>query len=317
MATEEPHVVTVEASGGADAPRNTTRRSFGFVVEADGFILTTYHNLLDSDSQSLLPTLRVRVEGDDALHLARLIGVEPTLDLAVLRLESGTPLRASEIHSDQSLEIGQEVYAITHLDDDDGTRTLGRLTELNSKECYQESLTSTMYRAEMTLPASAVGTPLYSKDGTVVAIHTGHQPLDTDVHQDDADVIHVLPIFLASNIYNSIKQKESLLSPWTGFSVRKLSAEEASIFPTTRGHRGGIAIDYVWKDGPAARMGIREGDILVQLSHNPITSVADFQKWLYMYGVDHSVKLVLIREGESYLASDYVIEERPVWAKPR
>ena len=45
-------------------------------------------------------------------------------------------------------------------------------------------------------------------------------------------------------------------------------------------------------------------------------SGGDFQKWLYMYGVGHPVKLMILRNGKDYLVTDYVIEERPAWAKP-
>jgi len=48
-----------------------------------------------------------------------------------------------------------------------------------------------------------------------------------------------------------------------------------------------------------------------------ITSVADFQKWLYMNGVGQSVRLVFVRNGREYLAVDYTIEERAASARPR
>jgi len=73
----------------------------------------------------------------------------------------------------------------------------------------------------------------------------------------------------------------------------------------------------VWPGSPAHRLGIQVNDILVQFSYNRILAVADFQKWLYMYGVGHPVKLMILRNGTEYLIADYVIEERPLWAKPK
>ena len=74
---------------------------------------------------------------------------------------------------------------------------------------------------------------------------------------------------------------------------------------------GGVAIEDVWEGSPAQKLGIQVGDILVQFSYNRILSVADFQKWLYMYGVGQPVKLYVLRNGTEYLVADYVIEERP------
>ena len=66
-----------------------------------------------------------------------------------------------------------------------------------------------------------------------------------------------------------------------------------------------------------AELGIQVDDILVMFGYYPIHSEADFQKWLYLYGVEHKVKLTLIRNKTELVEFDYVIEERPVWAKPR
>ncbi|MEZ4282184.1 MAG: PDZ domain-containing protein [Myxococcota bacterium] len=119
------------------------------------------------------------------------------------------------------------------------------------------------------------------------------------------------------NICDSLKQKKSLRSRWTGFSVRPLSSAEARRFPTERGFSSGIGIEYVWPDSPAEKLGIRPGDLLLQFSHNPITSVADFQKWLYLYGAGTRAKLVFLRGEGEHLVSEMAIEERPAWAKPR
>lgn len=55
----------------------------------------------------------------------------------------------------------------------------------------------------------------------------------------------------------------------------------------------------------------------MQFSYNRILSVADFQKWLYMYGVGHPVKLMILRNGTEYLVADHTIEERPAAARPK
>lgn len=78
-----------------------------------------------------------------------------------------------------------------------------------------------------------------------------------------------------------------------------------------------MAIEYVWPGSPAEKLGLKENDILVQFSYNRILSVAEFQKWLYMFGVGQPVKLMILRNGNQYLVADYVIEERPASARPK
>jgi len=161
----------------------------------------------------------------------------------------------------------------------------------------------------------------FSDSGQVTALYAGFKPTHQNGHEEAAGEaageVHLLPIDLCFNIYDSIKQKGGLKSPWTGFSVRPLNDSEMKLFPTAKKHNGGIAIEYVWDDSPAQKLGIRVNDILVQFSYNRILAVGDFQKWLYMYGVGHPVKLMILRNGKDYLVTAYVIEERPVRAKPR
>ena len=78
----------------------------------------------------------------------------------------------------------------------------------------------------------------------------------------------------------------------------------------------GIGLEHIWEGGPAETLGIQPDDILVKFGHYPICSVADFQKWLYLYGVDQPAKLYFVRNNK-LITLDYTIEERPSWAKPR
>jgi S1-C subfamily serine protease len=158
-------------------------------------------------------------------------------------------------------------------------------------------------------------------------MHTAHDP---DLGEDEEEAqaahegppeIHLLSMELAMNVYDSIKQRGSLISPWTGFSVRTLTDEEIAAFPLASNRvRCGIGIEHVWEGGPAEALGIHKDDILFKMSHYPICTVANFQRWLYLYGVGTPVKLYFVRrapEGDKLITVSYTIEERPKWAKPR
>lgn len=291
-------------------------RGLGFVVEKEGFVLTAYQNLIDPASGVLLERISARVGG--VTYKAGVIGVEPTLNLGILKLESESDLPfVSSARTSEPIP-GARLQAVAC--EPGGTLRFidGAVTALNTKLCYQHSLASTMFRASLTIPDESIGGPVFHADtGEVAAIFTGFKPPLNPGHLETTRETHLLPINLCFNIYESLKTKRSLKSPWTGFSVRPLKEEEKRYFPTEKTHQGGVAIEDVWDNSPAQTMGVREGDILVQLGYNRILSVADFQKWLYMYGVDHPVKLYFLRDGTNYVVADYVIEERPEWAKPR
>lgn len=309
--TPDRGVVRIEGN----TPAKESSGGLGFIVEKEGFLLTTYRNLVVPGTEDLHETFRVR-SGDRA-YPAEVIGVEPTIDLAILKLETEQTFTPVVAATKREITPGQEVEAV-----DFGNGSLavipGEVTALNTRQCYQHSLASTMFRAMITIPAASIGGPVFHADtGEVAAIYTGFDPVPEPGHVEVEGETHLLPIELCFNIYESLKTKRSLKSPWTGFSVRSLTDAERAFFPTVKKHHGGVAVEEVWENSPAQRMGVKEGDILVQFSYNRILSVADFQKWLYMYGVGQPVKLIFLRNGTDYLTTDYTIEERPQWAKPK
>lgn len=296
-----------------------TNRSLGFMVEKDGFLLTNYKNLTHPSTGSLLEDFHVTLtDGTDRTFTATVIGMEPTINLGILKIGVGENFEVAKIGRAKEVAAGNRLAAVSGFESGSIRPTLGEVVGLNTRECYQESLTSTMFRAKIDIPEASIGGPVLLADtGEVVAIYTGFKPTAEKDHQEVSGETHLMPINLCFNIYDSIKQKGSLKSPWTGFSVRALNEAELRFFPTAKKHNGGIAIEHIWPDSPAAKLGLRVNDILVQFSYNRIMAVADFQKWLYMYGVGHPVKLMILRDGKEYLIADYVIEERPETARPK
>ena len=87
-------------------------------------------------------------------------------------------------------------------------------------------MTATMLQAKIEIPESSIGGPVFNTQGEVVAIFTGHQPpaqkelgqlnpileLEHHLKEEEANKgkLHLLPIFLVSNIYESLKLKQSL-----------------------------------------------------------------------------------------------------------
>jgi len=319
MAAETPNTVTIEGRDKPAAEGDPLNRCLGFIVETDGFLITNYTNLTDPANGRLLEHFQVAItDGSGKTYPARVIGVEPTINLGILKIESDDVFTPSAIARDRVVTAGDTVAAASKFDGGGKSLVEGPVVGINTRECYQENLASTMFRAKIPLSAESLGGPVFFPDsGEVAAIYTGFKPAVEKGHEEIAGETHLLPIKLCFNIYESIKQKGSLKSPWTGFSVRSLNASEAKFFPTAKKHNGGIAIEHVWDNSPAQKLGIRVNDILVQFSYNRIMTVGDFQKWLYMYGVGHPVKLIILRDGKEYLFTDYVIEERPAWAKPR
>ena len=120
--------------------------------------------------------------------------------------------------------------------------------------------------------------------------------------------VNALPTNLVLTLYRALKVKESSRSPWIGISVLDLSAAVRRRLPSAP--LTGIYIDDVFEPSPASRLGIRPGDVLVKMDDNRVFAVSDFQHWLYLLGIDATVRLEIFREGKTLLL-DVPIEQRP------
>ncbi len=293
--------------------------SLGFAMESEGFLITTYQQILEPGSERLSTQLTVRTAAPHSgqPHPARIIGVEPTLNFAVIKFDPVHPLEPLNLIQPETLTPGSPIQGF-HLEAKSGQPLpmTGQFLQMNSKECYQFSLTETMLRARLPLPDSGLGSPVINAAGDAFAIHTGYIPLGGR-DEDDAGVNFLLPSTLIQTTYAGIKNRKNLESPWTGFSVRRLSEDELAEYPK-QGPRfkGGIGLEHIWPNSPAEALGIEIGDQLVQFGFYPIQSVPDFQRWLYMYGVGQTVKLYFMR-GEEMRVVEYTIEKRPDWATPQ
>ena len=123
-----------------------------------------------------------------------------------------------------------------------------------------------------------------------------------------------LPVVLAMTIYEPLLARESRTSPWLGISVNRVRMTERTAALIQVGT--GILIDDVFDPSPASAAGIEVGDILLRMNREKMTSVAQFQRWLYLNGIGKQVRLQIWRDG-SVFWKDATIEERPPSATTR
>ncbi|GAB3382523.1 S1C family serine protease [Spongiibacter taiwanensis] len=290
--------------------------SMGVIVEAEGFILTSYTGLLNPLSDLLADTVFVKLKGEERRwRQADIVSIEPTLNFAILRIEASKPLPAVGFVPADELHTGRALLSASQRSANRFQR--GEISHMNTMECYQDSMTATMLKADFDAPSPALGNPIFSGDGRLVALETGYLAPETSETDPSSQAPghYVLPAFLAFNIYHAVKFKKSFKSPWTGFSVSALNSFQQKQLPVER-YLTGVAIDRVWANSPASALGIQPGDLLLRFHHYPIATVADFQKWLYQYGVGAEVKLHLLRDRQLIILP-YKIEERPTWAIPK
>jgi serine protease Do len=289
------------------------RGASGFLVSADGYIVTLRRVIVDPATGREAPIVDVEVGSDH--FKADVMGLEPTLDLAVLKITSASPLPFLRFGDSGKSRPGHWAIAFGNPDGSEQTLMPGFVSFQPTRECYQDDLSATYLQTSAPVGDGSLGGPVVNLRGEVIGVSARlGRPGATGGTAPATGSGHALPSNIANAILQSLLIRENKESPWLGISV--LALTEAT---RTRlgGHAaGGIEIDNVFDPSPASTAGILVGDILHSLAGEPIATVYDFQRLLYHHGPGSRVLLGIVRGGKP-LEVAATIARRPPEATTR
>ena len=296
-----------------------SRAGSGLLVDQEGYVLSCDH-LLRDEHDALAPL--VDVELADQSHVtASIVGAEPTIDLAVLRIGDTTKLpplpSGLELGDSDRIDAGHWAIALGDPPGPERVFRVGMVSSSPQRQCYQEQLSATGLQTSLDVPPGGLGGPVVDILGHVIGLSVQPPRAAGTAIQAPAAGSFTLPINLVANLLEALKVSQSRSSPWLGISVletasfrRRPEAVSVTIPPS------GVYVDDVFDPSPASRAGVRPGDFLLALGGHELRSVGDFQTWLYELGIGTDVKLRLLRNGAP-LEVVAPIEVRPESARPR
>lgn len=292
------------------------RGASGFFVAAGGEVLTGLHALQREDG-TLADLVEIETNtGQRAI--AEVVGIEPTLQLAVLRAvvfhdHTPPPLPVLAFGDSDATEPGQWLLGVGDPVGPERFLGIGLLVGKPSRDCYQELMSATYMQATLTVPDGAIGGPLVDLDGKVVGILS-------KLDGNGPGSAWALPSKILEGLHQSIRTAGTSRSPWLGWSV--MSRTEIA---TVRGLKAwkelpkpphGILIENVFAPSPAHAADVRPGDFLTHFAGVEIHAPVDFQRQLYLNGVGRTVTVTMWRDGQS-ITKELQIEARPAAAVPR
>jgi serine protease Do len=279
-----------------------TASGSGVIISADGYIVTNNH-VVDS-SQSLEVTL-----ADGTTLPARLIGVDPFADLAVLKVEGSMPAVAEWGDSD-ALKAGETVIAIgSPLGDFANTVTVGVISATGrSIEAAAGFQMEGMLQTDAAINSGNSGGPLVSLAGQVVGINT----LVVRGNGYGSDVAEGLGFAISSNTARAVIEQlvatGFVSHPYLGIQWQPLTAEQASSKQMEAGE--GVLVTQVSPGGPADQAGLRRGDILTAVDGSAVSSDNPFINLLFQHRAGATISLSVLRRTQ-HLEIPLVLGERP------
>ena len=262
--------------------RTSTSLGSGFVWSSDGIIVTNNH-VVEGAS-------RITANFHDGTKLpARLLGVDPDSDLAVLRVE-GKNFTAAPIGTSADLMIGETVVAVGNPFGLSGTVTTGVLSALGrSVPSETQGRTYTDFlQTDASINPGNSGGPLLNIEGKVIGINVA-------IYAQAQGIGFAIPVDRAKKVIQDLLRYGEVHSAWIGAVTATLTPEEAR----RRGHerQSGALVVRVFPGSPAQRAGIRPGDIITGVGERQVDSREAFSTFTATLAAGQSTTLTLDRGG--------------------
>ena len=232
----------------------------GVIVSASGYILTNNHVVDSADEIEV-------VLNDSRKARAKVIGTDPDSDLAVLKIELDR-LPVIVLGNSESLQVGDQVLAIGNPFGVGQTVTGGIVSALGRNQLGINTFENFIQTDAAINPGNSGGA-LVDTNGNLMGINTAIYSRSGG----SMGIGFAIPVATAKLVMEGIVKDGQVTRGWIGVEPNELSPELAETFGVKA--KEGVIITGVLQNGPAAKSGIRPGDVIIRVADKPVTNVTE------------------------------------------
>jgi len=271
--------------GGRGAPQQ--RHNFmmgqgsGFFISPDGYAVTNNHVVDKAES--------VQVTTDDGkTHTAKVIGTDPRTDLALIKVE-GSNFPFVQL-ADQAPRIGDWVLAVGNPFGLGGTVTAG-IVSARGRDIgagpYDDFI-----QIDAPVNKGNSGGPAFDVDGRVIGVNTAiFSPSGGSV-----GIAFAIPAETVKSVVGQLRDKGKVTRGWIGVQIQPVTADIADSLGMKDAH--GALVAEPQQDSPAAKAGIKSGDVIVSLDDRPIPDARTLARRISSMAPGTTVKIGVFRNGK-------------------
>ena len=263
---------------GGPAPRRRRAQGSGFVISADGYVVTNNHVIKGGDQITV-------VFDEKNKYDAKLVGADPRTDLALLKIKANKPFKYVKFASKKS-RVGDWVIAVGNPFGLGGTVTAGIMS------AQGRDIGSGPYdfiQVDAAVNRGNSGGPTFNLDGEVIGVNTAiYSPSGGNV-----GIAFAVPAATTLSVIEQLKKSGTVSRGWLGVRIQSISEDMAASLGLGEAH--GALISDVTKDGPAEKAGVKAGDAVLFVNGEKIADSRDLARKIAAYSPNSSVDVKVRR----------------------
>jgi serine protease Do len=293
---------------GGEMPREYRNRGLGsgFIIDADGLILTNNHVIEDADTIEVTVS---QADGSERKLLAKVMGTAPEYDVALIKTTE--PLGGSTIAylgDSDTTQIGDWVMAVGNPFGLSHSVSVGIISAKERRDVAPSGRHGlyNFLQTDASINPGNSGGPLVNMRGEVIGINSA-------INASGAGIGFAIPINMVKSMLHDLKTKGRFVRAWLGVTLQPLTPELAKSFGLKSTQ--GALVGEVVSRGPADQADIREGDVIVEFNRQPLRASSDLPLFVSMAGVGKRADVKLIRGGQERVVT-VVLEAFPEGDQP-
>jgi serine protease Do len=272
-----------EQDGNGSAPRRVQSLGSGFVIDPSGLIVTNHHVIAVADEITANFT-------DGRKLIAKLIGHDEKTDIALLLVESETPLKAVAFGNSDTIRVGDWVMAIGNPFGLGGTLTVGIVSARN--RVINSGPYDDFIQTDAAINRGNSGGPLFNMKGEVIGVNTAIiSPTGGSI-----GIGFAVPSKIANNVIGQLREFGETRRGWIGVRIQEVTDDVAKGLGLASAK--GALIAGVDESGPAAAGGMKAGDVVVNVDGQAIDRMSQLPRLVADLPVGKTVSVVVLRDGK-------------------
>lgn len=267
-------------------PRDRGSLGSGFIISSDGYVLTNDHVVDQMDTITV-------ILNDQREYTAKLIGSDERSDLALLKVDA-KDLPTLTLAKNETLKVGQWVIAIGSPFGLDYSASAGIVSAIGRSipSARSESNYVPFIQTDVAINPGNSGGPLFNMDGEVVGINSQiYSPSGGSVGLSFA-----IPSSLALDVVAQLKDKGRVDRGWLGVMIQDVDKNLASSLGMDKPI--GALISELDDEGPAAKSGLKAGDLIIKFNGNEVHTSSDLPYLVGRTAPKSKVPVVIMRKGK-------------------